>query len=417
MGDTSAKYRTELMPLKLKKVLIRFGISQVDLAHAVVQSHGVPMNKTGANLLINWGTWPRTTPQQSVIDQITAYLRIRGVPESDIATAFELDDDKILLTPGRTPAARLAVVKDQPAKAETDEDLFLLEPTMLKPAAKRHFKITFDPFGLEPQSADDVFMGEEQRFVIAALHEAIANNRMVALVGESGSGKSTVWQLITDQIATQGQQVTVIYPRFTEKEKLTGTGILQAIVRDLDPNASLRRSSEMLSRQAHELLAERVADGQRCVLVFEEGHDLSTHAIKQLKRFHEFRTGWKRLMSIVLLAQPELLKKLNRAGGEAREVANRMEIIRMLPLENDLEAYVTHRLARGAIKREAIFAPDALDTVRKVLVSVREGGETAAMTYPLLVGNLLTNAMNIAAELGAPLVDAATVRDAKKRGA
>ncbi len=414
MGYPSTKYRTQLMPLKLKTVLLKHAISQVDLGHAVMQATGTTMNKTGVNLLLNWGEWPKTTPRQSVIDQISAYLRSRGVPEPLIETAFDEDENPIpLLTPGRAVNGLSAV---KTPKKEDPEDLFLLEPTMLKPAAKRHFKITFDPFGLEPQSADDVFMGEEQRFVIAALHEAIANNRMVALVGESGSGKSTVWQLITDQIATQGQQVTEIYPRFTEKEKLTGTGILQAIVRDLAPNASLRRSSEMLSRQAHELLAERVADGQRCVLVFEEGHDLSTHAIKQLKRFHEFRTGWKRLMSIVLLAQPELLKKLNRAGGEAREVANRMEIIRMLPLENDLEAYVTHRLARGAIKREAIFAPDALDTVRKVLVSVREGGETAAMTYPLLVGNLLTNAMNIAAELGAPLVDAATVRDAKKRG-
>ena len=38
------------------------------------------------------------------------------------------------------------------------------------------------------------------------------------------------------------------------------------------------------------------------------------------------------------------------------------------------------------------------------------------MSYPLLVGNLLTRAMNRAAELGAPKVDAAIVRDAKKRG-
>ena len=37
--------------------------------------------------------------------------------------------------------------------------------------------------------------------------------------------------------------------------------------------------------------------------------------------------------------------------------------------------------------------------------------------YALLVGNLLTEAMNKAAEIQAPLVDAAIVADAKRKGA
>lgn len=416
MGYPSAKYRVQLMPLKLKQVLLRHSISQTDLAHAVVQSHGVAMNKTSVNLLINWGTWPKTTPKSSVIEQVNAYLLVRGVPEAEIATVFDLDEHMPLLTPGR-PAGHLAVVSEDtpPVAKATDEDYLLLEPVMLKQAAKRHFKITFDPFGMEPQSAADVYFGEEQRFVAAALREAIDNTRMVALVGESGSGKSTLWDWITDQIASQAQPIHLIKPQITDKERITGRGILQAIVRDLDPTATCRQDSEALARQAYQLLAERVAEGQRCVLIFEEGHDLNVLAIKQLKRFHEMKAGYRRFLSIILLAQPELMRKLNRVGGEAREVKNRMEIIRMLPLDNDLEAYIAHRLERGSIKPEAIFEPGAFDAIRQVLCGISADKKPVSMCYPLLVGNLVTRAMNIAAELGAPKVDARIVADAKKR--
>lgn len=426
MGYPSAKYRVELMPLKLKHVLLKHGVSQVDLASAIVQSHGGAMNKTGMNLLLNWGQWPKTTPRSSVVQQASDYLRSRGVPDADVAGAFELDEDPIpLLTPGRPPAA-LAAVKAAAAAPTPDEDSLLLEPVMLKPQAKRHFKLMFDPFKDEPQSAAEVFFGDEQRYVVASLREAIDNTRMVALVGESGSGKTTLWSYMVEQYEQTGAPVHLIRPMSTSltvgdgfgkrKGRQTGMAVLKSIVTALDPNATHRGDREMLTRQAHALLAEQVAAGQRCCIVFEEAHDLSAESIKQLKRFHEFKLGaFKRMLSIILLAQPELLTTLGRAGGDAREVANRLEIIRMLPLEHDLEAYITHRLARGAIAASTIFTPDAIETAQKILMGERDG-KPVPMSYPLLVGNLLTRAMNIAAEMQAPKVDAAIVRDAKKRG-
>ena len=112
---------------------------------------------------------------------------------------------------------------------------------------------------------------------------------------------------LASAVARSGQ---VIQPKVTDKSKLTGVGILQAIVRDLEPHATPRQSAELLARQAHELIADRVAEGQKCVLVFEEAHDMTVAAIKQLKRFHEFKLGWKRALGIILLAQPELLERI-----------------------------------------------------------------------------------------------------------
>lgn len=425
MATPAGSVRIHYMPINLKGLLLRHGIKQTELGAAVIQANGAPLTKTAVSLLSNWGNWPLKTPQHSIRVQITDYLRSRGVPEDEIATAFEIDDLSVEAGPDVRKPMHLRSVPQQPTKPE-EEDSLLLEPVMLKPHAKRHFKLVFDPFKLDPQSAEEVFQGEEQRYVIASLREAIENTRMVGLVGESGSGKSTMWAYIMDQYAQSGQPVHLIQPMSTSltvgggnskrAEKLTGTAVLKSIITALEPGAKFRNDTEMLSRQAHALVAEQVAAGQRCCIVFEEAHDLSMAAIKQLKRFHEFKIGaFRRMLSIVLLAQPELMRTLNRAGGEAREVANRLEIIRMLPLENDLEPYIAHRLARGSVPVAAIFTPDALETARKILVGERDG-QVIPMSYPLLVGNLLTRAMNLAADLGAPKVDAAIVRDAAKRG-
>lgn len=424
MATPAGSVRTTYMPINLKGLLLRHGIKQTELGAAVLQASGAPLTKTAVSLLTNWGSWPLKTPQHSVRTQITDYLRSRNVPEDEIATAFEIDPLSVEAGPDVRKPMHLRAV--QPAPPKPEEDSLLLEPVMLKPQAKRHFKLMFDPFKDEPQSAAEVFFGDEQRYVVASLREAIDNTRMVALVGESGSGKTTLWSYMVEQYEQTGAPVHLIRPMSTSltvgdgfgkrKGRQTGMAVLKSIVTALDPNATHRGDREMLTRQAHALLAEQVAAGQRCCIVFEEAHDLSAESIKQLKRFHEFKLGaFKRMLSIILLAQPELLTTLGRAGGDAREVANRLEIIRMLPLENDLEAYITHRLARGAIAASTIFTPDAIETAQKILMGERDG-KPVPMSYPLLVGNLLTRAMNIAAEMQAPKVDAAIVRDAKKRG-
>ena len=398
------------MPLKLKSVLQHHGLTQVDLSGAVMQAIGVPIEKTAINLLCNWSQWPKRTPEASIRSQIEAYLRTHGVPDEEIATAFEPDDEADRAGPPKL----LSAVPETSASPEPDP--YLLEPVMLTAQAKRHFKLMFNPFGADPQCADDVYLGDEQRYVASVIVEAIQNARMMAVVGESGSGKSTIWEWVQDQVREQKQPVHLIQPKVTDKARLTGVGILQAIVRDLEPHAKLRHSAELLARQAHELIADRVAEGQKCVLVFEEAHDMTVAAIKQLKRFHEFKLGWKRTLGIILLAQPELLRKLNAKGLEAREVKNRLEVVRMLPLDADLEAYAAHRLARAGLKPDALFAADAWQAIRDVLRASDGDGNVVSLCYPLLVGNLATLALNGAAELGAPLVDRSIVFDAKKKG-
>lgn len=67
---------------------------------------------------------------------------------------------------------------------------------MLSPAAKRHFKIFRDPFQDDVASPEDVFMSDEQRYILEAMIQTAKAGGITAVIGESGSGKSTLRKLL-----------------------------------------------------------------------------------------------------------------------------------------------------------------------------------------------------------------------------
>lgn len=414
-ADQEKYWEKPFMPLKLRAAIARVGVSQIDFGKALKQANGKAMSETTISLWLGRGFWPKRTPRTWLEEQTRQFLRGLGALDADAPDLFEIDEARV-----SDHGPVISDIVAQGAKRKTEivpEEIFdyHLEPVMLTPAARRHFKLFRDPFNTDPECAEDVFRGPDQQFASESIWEAVRNARLFALVAESGGGKTTLLDDFKDRVRRESLPVRLIQPMLPEKEKLTGVGILEAIIRDISPEAKLRNRIESLTRQAHELLAESSEAGMLNVVLFEEAHDLSLHALKQLKRFHEFKTGWKRLISIVLFGQPELLTKLGEhATGEAREVARRLEIVQLLPLDGELEGYVAHKLARANGSVDAIFAPDTFDAVRARLFSiVKDGprkGERISMSYPLLVNNLLVKAMNTAAELGATKVDAGIVK-------
>ena len=47
---------------------------------------------------------------------------------------------------------------------------------------------------------------------------------------------------------------------------------------------------------------------------------MNVNTLKHLKRFHELEDGFQRLLSIILIGQPEAKMKLSRAQPRVREV-------------------------------------------------------------------------------------------------
>jgi len=110
---------------------------------------------------------------------------------------------------------------------------------------------------------------------------------------------------------------------------------------------------------------------------------------------------------VILIGQPELGVKLSEHNPAVREVVQRIEIITLPPLDNELGAYLAHRFKRAQVPLDKVVDQGAIDALRTKLVPSRGAG---SLLYPLAVQNALTAAMNRAADLGVPTVTADVVR-------
>lgn len=87
--------------------------------------------------------------------------------------------------------------------------------------------------------------------------------------------------------------------------------------------------------------------GNKHLLVIEEAHGLPLPTLKHLKRFRELEDGFRKLLGIVLIGQPELRMKLSETNPEVREVTQRIELVELQALDAELENYLNFKFARA----------------------------------------------------------------------
>lgn len=399
---------SERRPLRMKGVLLRLGMSHGDLAKAVLKEDGHPYSRTAIAHMLNHGYVPAKTDWPAMQKHIEAVLANKGARKDEIDSCWEVDDNNQRWS--HKPAGF-----NQPHEAPDDDDTTRIEPEMLSPQAKRHFNLFRDPFQDDVQGPDDIFLSADQRYIREAMFQAANQGGwMIAVVGESGSGKTTLRRETIDRIQRESRPVMVIQPKAFDKSQLTARHICEAILYDLQPNCKTKRSLEALSRQVEKALIESGRAGFSHVLIIEEAHDLLIQTLKYLKRFWEMEDGFKKLLSIVLIGQPELRDKLDeRRYVEAREVIRRCEVLELKPLDTGLGDYLTLKFKRIGNELSKVFDADGIDAVRNRLTEVGRGpsrNQAISMTYPLVVNNLVTKAMNAAAVYGAPKVTADIVK-------
>lgn len=370
------------------------------------------------------GQWP-AIGHERVRERINAALAKLGAMPADLAALYTapIDPAHKEVGPGvnehteAVPAPEGNFVESNHLEKEKD---MLLQNASITPAAREHFGLPRNPFVDDVQSGDDVFQTSNARYVRSSLLDAALHHGFVAIVGESGAGKSTLANDLEDRITREGRDIVIIRPYVLAMEESDTKGktlksgqIAEAVLRSLDPQARLRSSPEARFNQVHQLLKTSARAGRRHLLLIEEAHCMPTATLKHLKRWLELLEGFRRLIGVALIAQPELRKRFDSAGPGLREVAQRCELVELGALDADLEGYLRHKFARFDLKYEQVFAPDAADAIRARLTYLPRGGKPAdlrSICYPLVVNNLVSRAMNAATAAGYPVVDGNVIK-------
>lgn len=295
----------------------------------------------------------------------------------------------------------------------------LLSKQSLTQQAKRHFTLFANPFTADIQGVDELYVSPDINYVRAAMYQTAKAGGFIAVCGESGAGKSTLRRDLIDRIQRERLPIITVEPYVLAAEDndikgktLKSAHIAEAILYAIAPLEKAKVSPEGRFRQIHRLLQESSRAGNQHVLIIEEAHSLPLPTLKHLKRFFELEDGYKKLLSIILIGQNELALKLSEQNQEVREVVQRCEIVTLDPLTStNLADYLSHRVKTVNKKLSELISESGIDAIiqRLTASSTRKGQHSRSLLYPLAVGNLLTGALNSAAELGVPVVTADVV--------
>lgn len=307
--------------------------------------------------------------------------------------------------------------KEDQKKDQKEEEIVILRKQSLTMQAKKAFGIFKNPFA-DPESSAEVYMSPDIRYVRECLYQTAVSGGFFALIGESGSGKSTLKDELITRIAAESQPVIIIEPytlsmadNDSQGKPLRSGHIADAIIQTVAPGSKMPVGPEMKYRKLHNVLKASHAAGMRHCLIIEEAHDLHRHTLKSLKRFHELKDGLARLLSIILIGQSELDKKLQVTDSSVREVVQRCEI-EHLPAIADPAEFVRHRFAKAGLDCDQCFSSDGLDEL-KISLTIAPDKGAIYMGYPLMIANLVTAALNLAASVGEKKVTADVVRSVR----
>lgn len=386
----------------LKQLLKQNGIAQSSLCKPLGVSTAT------VNLFVNHGQRPKKNPEQFQ-SLFTEILEAKGIAADQIQqalkTASNTENDLSSASCARAPLD---------AATPLEEQLMLLRKQTLTPAAKKNFKLFKNIFTENIRSSSELFNNGDINYVRESMWQAAkGNSSFIAVVGQSGAGKTTLRRELIDRIEREREPVVVIEPYVlaTEDNDIKGktlkaSHIAEAILAALAPSTNAKRSPEARFRQIHNLLKESSRAGHHHLLIIEEAHSLPIPTLKHLKRFIELENGFTPLLSIILIGQDELKIKLAENNQEVREVVQRCEIVTLEPFtQTTLVDYLQHRCKAADRKLSDFIDESGLDAIcTKLTRNVGRKNQHESLLYPLAVGNLITGAMNVAADLGAPVI-------------
>ena len=328
--------------LNLKPLLQQMGRKQADLADYL------SVSPAAVAQIVNHGEWPKSLDEQALRQRIGDYLQAHGATQADLDSAFKKVSEP------RANAAR-SVSPSKTTEEINQEDSMLLRKQTLYPATRKHFNLFRDPFSDDAiQSNEDMYISPDIRYVREAMLQTAKHGGLLAVVAESGAGKTTLMRDLEDRILRETQPILLVKPYVLAMEDndqkgktLKSTHIAEAIMGAVAPLEKPKSSPEARFAQLHRALRESHTAGYRHCLVIDEAHALPVPTIKHLKRFFELEMGFKKLLSIILIGQPELKAKLSERNQEVREVVQRCELVELAPLDGArLDEYLKFKFER-----------------------------------------------------------------------
>jgi putative secretion ATPase (PEP-CTERM system associated) len=256
-----------------------------------------------------------------------------------------------------------------------------------------HFGLSGAPFQLTPD-ARFWYGSRTHKKAMAYLGYGLAQGEgFIVVTGEVGAGKSTlVGHLMATIDRSRLNALSIV------STQVEGDDMLRLVAQGLGlavAGVEKARLLDMVERR----LDDEARAGKRTLLIVDEAQNLPASALEELRMLSNFQIAGRALVQIFLLGQPEFREKLQLSNG-LEQLRQRVIAEHHLDAmgEDEVEAYIVHRLKTVGWTGRPIFAADCWGAIHR-----NTGG------IPRRVNQLANRLMLFAAVEGSGTIDAAAV--------
>ena len=223
-----------------------------------------------------------------------------------------------------------------------------------------HFGLTELPFTLTPNTNFFLALKPHQEALAVLMTALKAGEGFIKVVGEVGTGKTLLCRKLLNDIPEHFITAYIPNPYLTPDE------LRRAVALELGVKQAQRMSAQLLTQRIQNKLLELHGNGHSVVLILDEAQALPAASLEALRLFTNLETETRKLLQVVLFAQPELDQRL--AKTEFRQLYQRITFsyqLRAMSSE-EVQQYIKHRLHIAGYKGATLFSTRLCKKITKV---------------------------------------------------
>lgn len=223
-----------------------------------------------------------------------------------------------------------------------------------------HYGLRELPFTLTPNT--HFFLGlEPHHEALAVLLTALKTGEgFIKVVGEVGTGKTLLCRKLLNEIPEHFVTAYIPNPYLNPNE------LRRAVAVELGVKQAQRMPVQLLTQRIQQRLLALHGEGHSVVLILDEAQALPSESLEALRLFTNLETETRKLLQVVLFAQPEIDTRLSETNF--RQLKQRITFSYKLRAmtATEVHSYIQHRMQVAGYKGALLFTPSLSKKIAKV---------------------------------------------------
>jgi len=221
---------------------------------------------------------------------------------------------------------------------------------------EKYWNLEEKPFENTPQPRFIYYSKKHEEALTLLLYAVKEEKGAAMLTGEYGSGKTLLSRILIDELIKDKiyEVALIIHPRLNPYE------FMQEIIYQLK-NEHVRGSKPQLLHILQDSVYKNYNEGKKTVILIDEAQIIEDYqTFEELRLLLNFQLNNKFLITLVLIGQPELLKKVNALPQLEQRLGIKYHLSALD--EKETKEYISYRLSVAGAKQK-IFTDEAIDII------------------------------------------------------